>query len=628
MKKFLIVLLLLIQMVVFAPKVNAVYTFSTSISGASVINKGSSFTVNVNVSTTTKIYSFEGNLSYDHSKLQQTGAACLFANGCNATVGSRAVFDSGTSRSGSFTVGSITFIALAAFSVGQSTTITISGVTGSLGSSDIPGTNASRTITIAVPKSSNNDLSSLKVDGVSVPSFSASTTSYNAGSTANTSIAISATVADLKASVSGTGSKALVYGANSFPIRVTAENGSVKAYTVNITRTDPRSTNNFLSAITLNAGTLTFSQDTGNYVVVVENNVTSITIGASVADSKSTLTGIGTFDLKVYSNKFPLTVTAENQTTRIYTVDIVRKDELGFSRELSSDNTLATLAIEGITVPFAPLTTQYVLNVDTAVASVNIAATVHDATAKAVFTPVAPLAFGQNVVNVTVTAENGEKRIYALFIYRKSDAPVVSIDDIVKTLDTMTGKAVILVPGISGIIPKEVLDKAAAKGIVLSVEKRDEFGRVIYFWTFTGAAADTRTNINTNLSFASPDKEAILALINYADGLILNFAHTGPIVAGTTVKIYVGAQFEDGMMLNLYLFDKVKNKLTLSVEKVEVKNGFVELTMAHASEYYLTRATLKTNKTDSVFFIASIIEAGLILSLLIYMVLRRQRKAV
>lgn len=60
--------------------------------------------------------------------------------------------------------------------------------------------------------------------------------------------------------------------------------------------------------------------------------MTSITIGGTVADAKSVLTGPGTFDLKIYSNVFVLSVTAENQTVRTYTLDIVRKDELGFSR--------------------------------------------------------------------------------------------------------------------------------------------------------------------------------------------------------------------------------------------------------------------------------------------------------
>ena len=626
MKKILIILLLLINMVVFAPKVNAA-TFTTSMSGASSINKGSTFTVNINVVTSSKLYSFESNYSYDKTKLKYVSASCYLPGCGGVTVGaSRLNLDSATGKSESYKMLSLTFTALSSFTPGQSTTISISSVSGSLGTTDATSNNASRIITVAVPKSSNNNLSSLKVDGVSVPSFSASTTSYNTGSTVKSSISISATVADPKASASGTGTKSLIYGPNSFPVVVRAENGTTKTYTVNITRTDPRSTNNFLSAITLSAGTMTFNKDTDQYTVVVENNVTSITIGASVEDGKSTLSGPGTFDLKVYSNVFKLSVKAENQSVKTYTLDIVRKDELGFSRELSNDNALGTLTIEGITFPFNPEITNYVLSVATTLASVNIAATVHHAAAKADFSPTADLDFGQNVVNVTVTAENGEKRIYALFIYRKSEDPIVSIDDILTTLDSTTSKSIILIPGVSGVIPKEVLDKAAQKGIIITIEKRDDLGRVIYLWTFNGVNSDTRTNINTNLSFASPDAEAILTLANFAEGLILNFSHNGAIAPGTNVKFFVGNKFEDGMKLNLYLYDKEKDKLSLEVVEIEVKKGFVTLDMTHASEYLLTRSTIKNTTTNPIFFIAMVIEAGLILSLLIYMVLRRKRK--
>lgn len=626
MKKILVILLLLIQMVLFAPKVNAV-SFSTSMSGASTINAGSTFTVNINVSTSVALYSFESSYSYDNTKLSFKSASCNLPGCGGVTIGaSKLNLDSATGKSGPYLMLSLTFTAKAAFTAGQSTVISISGVSGSIGTSDILGSSSSRTITVAVPKSSNNNLSALSVDGTSVPSFSASTTSYNVAATDKASISIGASVADGKASVSGTGTKNLIYGANSFPITVTAENGAAKTYTVKITRNDPRSTDNFLSAITLSAGELTFNKDTGAYTVVVENTVTSITIGGTVADAKSVLTGPGTYELKVYSNVFVLSVTAENQTVRTYSVDIVRKDELGFSRELSNDNALATLSIEGIAFPFTPETTNYVLNVDTALASVNIAATVRNALATVVFPTTATLDFGQNVVNITVTAENGEKKIYTLFIYRKSEAPIVGIDAILATLDTTTSKSVILIPGISGIIPKAVLDKAAEKGITLIVEKKDELGRVIYVWTFVGAAADTRTNIDTKLSFTSTDEELIRSLSNYADGMILNFSHSGPIVAGTSIKIYVGARFVDGLKLNLYLFNKDSKKLSLSVKEVEVKNGFIELTMTHASQYLLTRATMKDTSIYSVLFIVSVVEAALLLSLLIYLGLRRKRK--
>jgi hypothetical protein len=79
--------------------------------------------------------------------------------------------------------------------------------------------------------------------------------------------------------------------------------------------------------------------------------------------------------------------------------------------------------------------------------------------------------------------------------------------------------------------------------------------------------------------------------------------------------------------LKLYLYDKEKAKLSLEVKEVEVIKGFVELTMTHASEYLLTRSDIKDMKVYSSFFIAMVVEAGLVLSLLAYLIIRRKRKA-
>lgn len=88
-------------------------------------------------------------------------------------------------------------------------------------------------MTVTVPKSSNANLSSLKVNGQEV-----SGTGYKITVPYGTSSAtISATPQDSKARVSGTGTKSLTAGKNNeFKVVVTAENGKTKEYTVIIFR--------------------------------------------------------------------------------------------------------------------------------------------------------------------------------------------------------------------------------------------------------------------------------------------------------------------------------------------------------------------------------------------------------
>jgi len=89
--------------------------------------------------------------------------------------------------------------------------------------------------------SKNNDLKSLKVDGLTLsPKFDDNTLKYTAQANANTtSITIKATAEDSKSKISGTGKKKVSEGENKFKIVVTAQNGSTKTYTLIVNVTDP-----------------------------------------------------------------------------------------------------------------------------------------------------------------------------------------------------------------------------------------------------------------------------------------------------------------------------------------------------------------------------------------------------
>lgn len=119
-----------------------------------------------------------------------------------------------------------------------STTITVkaSDVTDYDGKS----VSGSKTVTVSVAvadtRSTNNSLSALSVsDGTLSPEFASGTTAYTVNVMDIDSITINATKADTAASVSGTGEKSLEPGLNEFNVVVTAENGSTKTYSVDVT---------------------------------------------------------------------------------------------------------------------------------------------------------------------------------------------------------------------------------------------------------------------------------------------------------------------------------------------------------------------------------------------------------
>ncbi len=120
-------------------------------------------------------------------------------------------------------------------------------------------------------KSSNNNLSTLSVSGGNI-TFDAATKKYDLTIDAEKTT-ITATKADEKATVVGTGEKTLKYGLNTFEVKVTSETGVTNVYTLNITRPDNRDTSKDLLKFGFIDNKLDFSKDKFEYALTVENNI-------------------------------------------------------------------------------------------------------------------------------------------------------------------------------------------------------------------------------------------------------------------------------------------------------------------------------------------------------------------
>ena len=72
-------------------------------------------------------------------------------------------------------------------------------------------------------------------------------------------------------------------------VKVKNSEGKVTTYTINVTRKDNRSSVNTLSNLSISAGTLSpaFSSNVTKYNVQLDNTISSLTISATLTDSKS-----------------------------------------------------------------------------------------------------------------------------------------------------------------------------------------------------------------------------------------------------------------------------------------------------------------------------------------------------
>ncbi len=315
----------------------------------------------------------------------------------------------------------------------------------SQGQVNISAANASITVNAPTPQpSSNANLGSLSVSGANIGTFNPNTTSYGADvANSVTSVTISATPADSGATVTGTGTKSLNVGNNSFPIVVKAENGTQKTYTVTIRRAQATvSSNANIGGLTVKNGSTsinigTVSATKQSYKGEVANSVTSVSITATAADSnakvsianKTNSTNSYTYvpSLQVGTQTFNIVITAQNGSTKkTYTVSISRLSSGGGgggSSSKSSVSTLSSLSVDGASlVPsFAKNTYVYTATVKNSVSSTKVSAKATDSAATVEGTGNKNLNVGKNVVNVIVTAEDGSKSIYNLTIVRQSN---------------------------------------------------------------------------------------------------------------------------------------------------------------------------------------------------------------
>ena len=89
-----------------------------------------------------------------------------------------------------------------------------------------------------------------------------------------------------------------------------------------------KSNNNNLNALSISGVSLNpaFNSSITTYNSTVENSVSSVTVSATKAHDKATVTGTGKVDLKVGSNTIKVEVTAEDGSKKTYTVTITRKE--------------------------------------------------------------------------------------------------------------------------------------------------------------------------------------------------------------------------------------------------------------------------------------------------------------
>lgn len=323
-----------------------------------------------------------------------------------------------------------------AISAGESKTFTIT-VTSQKGESK------DYTVTVTRAKCSVNTLSDIKPSTGSLsPKFSSGTLNYTMQVPYSTkSLKFTATATHKTASVVYEGDGQEVDFGNgteevtkTVKIVVTAQDGTKNAYTVTVTRAAAEK-DATLKSLTDSLNKIKFDKNKHDYSFTVEYTVSKITITGTANSGFATVSGnVKDKELNVGENKFEIKVTAQDKSTEIYTVTVTRTAP-------ATDNTLSSLKTDKgeFDKTFNSSTTEYFMTVPYNVSKLTF--TFEKANAFAGVNVQSPytvnLAAGKtNDVNITVTAQNGDKKVYTVHVTRI--APIT--DSALKELSPSVGE--------------------------------------------------------------------------------------------------------------------------------------------------------------------------------------------
>lgn len=155
----------------------------------------------------------------------------------------------------------------------------------------------------------------------------------------------------------------------------------------------------------------------GSSFVAYDNNLSSPINGSSTLFSVKFKVGSVSAgsDIKISCSGTVSDGSADAGVSATYTATV--------AAPLSTNNNLASMSVSNATISpaFSPSTTQYKADVEFEVSKLQITATAEDSKAKVSVNSPTLTANGTTNVSVTVTAENGSKKVYTISVHRAQD---------------------------------------------------------------------------------------------------------------------------------------------------------------------------------------------------------------
>lgn len=185
--------------------------------------------------------------------------------------------------------------------------------------------------------------------------------------------------------------------------------------------TNSQSDNATLQVLRLNKEGITpnFDKEIHEYYITIPNSINDIEVIAISENPNATIEIIGNTNLKQGINLIIIKVISEDKTqNKIYTIQVTKTDDL----ELANTN-LEILAIENTLLypPFESNVTHYKVDISDEITNLNVLAVPENEKAIVKIAGDTGLNEGNNLITVTVTAQNRfSQKIYEVNVYKRN----------------------------------------------------------------------------------------------------------------------------------------------------------------------------------------------------------------
>lgn len=243
----------------------------------------------------------------------------------------------------------------------------------------------------------------------------------------------------------------LKYGVNTILIKIQNNEGKVRTYTILVTRTDDRTSDNTINELKVSEGKIDFNSNVTDYKVEIKKKINSVRVDATLSSNKASyVEGYEPGEVKIEGDTTVklIKVRSETGSTRTYVITFIKE-----GTDIITDKSLQLrdLVIPGVYIPFESNIANYSMSVGYTNDSIdlNMNFNVEDTTSivrikrkddndyQIVSNSGIKLDVGENFIEIILTNTEGNTSYYRLTIIRKEFGLDISNDTTLKDLKVL-----------------------------------------------------------------------------------------------------------------------------------------------------------------------------------------------